>query len=76
MLNDELGALRQVAELRLQMIDDLATERDRLRAALIELTRLDPPESVSANVRAVMYGTAARAFALRALAANDGGERR
>ena len=45
-------------------------ERDRLRAALLELTRMVPPETERANVRIVVYGNDARNFALRALSPN------
>ena len=45
-------------------------EIERLRDALVELTRLDPPETECANVRVVVYGNDARNFALRALTPN------
>ena len=43
---------------------------ERLSDALVELTRLDPPETECANVRVVVYGNDARNFALRALTPN------
>ena len=46
---------------------DADAEIERLRSALIELTRIDPPEHVRANVRRVVYGTAARDYATRTL---------
>jgi len=46
---------------------DADAEIERLRSALIELTRIDPPERVRANVRRVVYGTAARDYAMRTL---------
>ena len=50
--------------------EELVSEVERLRAALVELTRLDPPETERANVRVVVYGNDARNFALRALTPN------
>jgi hypothetical protein len=44
-LHAELGDFRQIAALRQVMIDELTTERDRLLAALGELTGLAPPET-------------------------------
>ena len=53
---------------------DLQRENARLRAAMVELTRLDPPESILANVRVVIYGNDARDFALRVLTPNVQGK--
>jgi hypothetical protein len=46
---------------------DASAEAKRLRDALVELTRLEPPETVPANIRVVVYGADARDYALQVL---------
>lgn len=64
---DAINGNRFDREICSKQMLEAAQEIERLRAALVKLTRLDPPETVRANVRVVVYGRSAREFALEVL---------
>ncbi len=50
-----------------ETVAEAQAEIERLRTALMELTRLDPPDTERTNVRLVVYGQDARQYALKVL---------